>query len=108
MGREDLVRVYVHLFSQERCMLCVCVCVCERTLFAMLSLLMNYREKPMEALLSEFIAGAKCEYRLISLLPSSLYSCRGAWRATARAKGGCFQGEGTKAEAEVLGSGGGL
>ena len=62
----------------------------------------------MESLLSEFIAGAKCEYRLISLLPSSLYSCRGAWRATARAKGGCFQGEGTKAEAEVLGSGGGL
>ena len=85
-----------------------CVFVCVRTLFAMHSLLMNYREKPMESLLSEFIAGAKCEYRLISLLPSSLYSCRGAWRATARAKGGCFQGEGTKAEAEVLGSGGGL
>ena len=38
MGREDLVRVYVHRFPQERCMgvctsacvymLCVCVCVC--------------------------------------------------------------------------------
>jgi hypothetical protein len=61
----------------------------------------------MESLLSELLLVQNANIGFY-LLPVLLYSCRGARRATARAKGGCFEGEGTKAEAEVLGSGGGL